>query len=106
MTRPINLLVVCLGNICQVSYLHSVKGDPLAFPVGGDGGNILGQRMAVGVGEACVGGQHPGGQHAAPAAHGREHRQGHRQGAAPHAGQILNGQNLFHYSWFRFLLQV
>jgi hypothetical protein len=37
------------------------------------------------------------GEHSAGAAHGGQHRMGHRQGALAQTAQILHGRNTFHW---------
>ena len=74
----------------QISRKDTVKLDPLAFPVGGNGRGILRQVPHIGGRKCRMGGEQGRREQAGLVAPGGEHRQGHRAGAVTQAAQVLD----------------
>ena len=87
---------VDLGEGAEVAGVDHVKPKALAAPMTGDGGDLIRQVLAGEAGEDGVGREDSRRQHRRFDAHGGDDRQGHRQGALPHAGDILHCQDPFH----------
>ena len=92
--KPADLLRLQRGG--QITGADGVQGHVLAFPVAGDGQQLVRQVPADEAGEHGVGAEHRRGHNGTFHRHGGNHRQRHRQGAAPQAGDVLDTGNAFH----------
>ena len=86
----------------QIAGVDGVKAQFTLLPVGGNGGDLVGEILAGKAGEHGVGGQHRRGKNGALHPHGRNDRQGHRQGALAHTGDVLNADDPFQKPHFLF----
>ena len=89
----------------QIAAADGVQLHLLAFPVAGNGQQLVRQVAAGEVGKNGVGAQHRRGDHGALHPHHRQHRQRHRQGAPAEAGDVLYACHSFHGQPLAFLRQ-
>ena len=80
----------------QIAGINGVKVDTLSLPVTGNRGDLVRQIQTGKVRKHGVCGQYSCGQGHAFHPHGGDHRQGHGDGAAAQAGNVLQGYNSFH----------
>ncbi len=89
----------------EVAGVDGIEGDPLFFPLFGNGEHLFGQIAKAVVAECRVGGQHRSRQDDGFQSHGGQDWQGGSGGTFPHAGNVLDRQNSFHtFTSFLFII--
>ena len=97
--QPLHRLhgLVDLGGAGHVSGVNAVKAQAQLLPVAQGAVHLPGEVGALdGAKAAGMGGEHRPRQGTALHAHHRQHRENHRQGTPPIAGQIVYGRYLSH----------